>query len=180
MRILFDYGHGGTDPGATYKGRTEANDVLKLGQTVAKLLRQKGIQIDETRSTNKALTLKQRVQLEQRKDYDFFISFHRNAFKPEAATGAEVFVYNLKNPKSKPLADQLQQALVQIGFKNRGVKAASFYVLKHTKAPALLLEVGFIDNSLDNKLFDSKFNKIAQAISTTILQFSKTKSLHTN
>lgn len=77
------------------------------------------------------------------------------------ANKASKFIYNLKNPKSKPLADQLQQALVQISFKNRGVKAASFYVLKHTKAPALLLE-------------------IAQAITTTILQFSKTKSLYTN
>ena len=106
MLILFDYGHGGKDPGATYKGRQEANDVLLLGQAVATRLRAAGLQIDETRTTNTTLSLQQRVDMEQKKKYDYFISFHRNAFKPEGATGAEVFVFNLTNPSSK--SKQLQ------------------------------------------------------------------------
>ncbi|MER2058059.1 MAG: N-acetylmuramoyl-L-alanine amidase [Niallia sp.] len=75
----------------------------------------------------------------------------------KVATGAEIFIFNLSNPKSKPLADRIQRALVDIGFKNRGVKEDNFYVLKNTKTPALLLEIGFIDNSTDNKLFEAKF-----------------------
>lgn len=170
MLILFDYGHGGKDPGATYKGRQEANDVLLLGQAVAKRLRAAGVQIDETRTTNTTLSLQQRVEMEQKKKYDFFISFHRNAFKPEVGTGAEVFVFNLTNPqsKSKPLADKIQSALVNVGFRNRGVKEANFYVLKNTKAPALLLEIGFIDNSADNQLFDEKFDAIVDGITNAI------------
>ena len=54
----------------------------------------------------------------------------------------------------------MQRALVDVGFANRGVKAANFHVLRETKAPAVLIEIGFIDNSKDNKLFDSKFEKI--------------------
>lgn len=171
MLILFDYGHGGKDPGATYNGRHEANDVLRLGQAVAKKLRAAGAQIDETRTTNTALSLQQRVEIEKRKKYDFFISFHRNAFKPEVGTGAEVFVFSLSNPasKSKPLADKIQRALVNVGFRNRGVKESSFYVLKNTRAPALLLEVGFIDNSTDNQLFDTQFDAIVDAIANAIL-----------
>jgi len=42
------------------------------------------------------------------------------------------------------------------GFKNRGVKKADFYVLRETKMPAVLIEIGFIDNSIDNALFDIK------------------------
>ena len=171
MLILFDYGHGGKDPGATYNGRHEANDVLRLGQAVAKKLRAAGAQIDETRTTNTALSLQQRVEIEKRKKYDFFISFHRNAFKPEVGTGAEVFVFSLSNPasKSKPLADKIQRALVNVGFRDRGVKESSFYVLKNTRAPALLLEVGFIDNSTDNQLFDTQFDAIVDAIANAIL-----------
>ena len=168
MHLLFDYGHGGTDPGATYKGRKEADDVLRLGQAIAKLLRQKGIKIDETRSKDSTLTLQKRVEIEHKKQYDYFISFHRNAFKPEAAAGAEVFVFSTTS-KAKPLADNIQKALVNVGFKNRGVKTADFYVLKHTKAPAILLEVGFIDHTADNLLFDQQFNKIATAIANAIL-----------
>lgn len=171
MLILFDYGHGGKDPGATYKGRQEANDVLLLRQAIAKQLRAAGLQIDETRTTNTTLSLQQRIEIERKKKYDLFISFHRNAFKPETANGAEVFVFNFANSasKSKPLADKIQRALVNVGFKDRGVKEANFYVLKNTRAPALLLEVGFIDNSIDNKLFDEKFDSIVDVITQAIM-----------
>lgn len=168
--ILFDYGHGGKDPGATYKGRHEAHDVMLIGQAVAKRLRAAGIVIDETRTSHITLSLDQRVKIELKKNYDYFISFHRNAFKPEVATGAEVFVYHSYNAKSKPLATKIQQALVTIGFRDRGVKTADFYVLKHTKAPALLLEIGFIDSSIDNRLFDAKFDEIADGITDAILE----------
>lgn len=186
MLILFDYGHGGKDPGATYKGRHEADDVLALGQAVAKRLRASGVLIDETRTSNITVSLEQRVNIERQKKYDFFISFHRNAFKPEVGTGAEIYVYRLTNPlsKSKALAEKIQNALVRVGYHNRGVKEADFYVLKHTKAPALLLEVGFIDNSTDNALFDAKFQEIADGITHAILEgtgqtFTKTSTCPT-
>ena len=175
MLILFDYGHGGKDPGAVYKGRLEANDVLRLGQAVATRLRAAGIAIDETRTSNINVSLEQRVQLERKKSYDFFISFHRNAFKPEVATGAEVYVYKTANTKSKPLAAKIQQALVKVGYRDRGVKEAEFYVLKLTKAPALLLEVGFIDNSADDALFDAKFDAIVEGIANTVLEVAGKK-----
>ena len=170
MLILFDYGHGGRDPGATYKGRHEADDVLSIGQAIAKRLRAAGVVIDETRTTNTTLSLEQRVKMELKKTYDFFISIHRNAFKPEEGAGAEVYVYRSYNTKSKPLATKIQKALVGVGFRDRGVKEANFYVLKHTKAPALLLEIGFIDNSADNRLFDSKFEAIVDGITKAILE----------
>ena len=179
MLILFDYGHGGHDPGAVYKGRKEAQDVLRLGQAVAKRLRTAGIVIDETRTTDTAVSLDGRVKIELKKKYDYFISFHRNAFKPEHATGAEVYVYKAYNTKSRALARQIQQALVNIGFRDRGVKEADFYVLKHTKAPALLLEVGFIDNSSDNELFDKKFEWIAEGIAKAILDGALVKKAKT-
>ena len=170
MLILFDYGHGGKDPGATFKGRHEADDVLALGQAVAKRLRAAGVVIDETRTSNVGVSLEQRVKMELKKTYDFFISFHRNAFKPEVGTGAEVYVYKTANAKSKPLAAKIQSALVRVGFRDRGVKEADFYVLKHTKAPALLLEIGFIDNSTDNKLFDLKFEAIVDGIANAVIE----------
>lgn len=56
MHILFDYGHGGKEPGATYKGRHEANDVLRIGQAVAKRLRAAGLQIDAYNKYNSVFT----------------------------------------------------------------------------------------------------------------------------
>lgn len=50
----------------------------------------------------------------------------------------------------------------KIGCRDRGVKEAEFYVLKHTKASAWLLEIGFLNNSKDNQLFHTKFEAILE------------------
>ena len=169
-RICTDYGHGGNDSGAVYKGRKESDDNLALGKAVAAELRRHGVVADETRTADVAVSLNERSNFENRQSYDYFISFHRNAFKPEQAKGVETYTYLNPGAKAKGLADKIQNALVNIGFTNRGVKAANFHVLRETKAPAVLVEVGFIDNTGDNQLFDSKRDEIVAAIAGAILE----------
>lgn len=168
-RLCFDYGHGGNDPGACYNGRKESNDVLEIGKEVAKEVRRHGVIVDEIRTTDTTLSLQQRSNYENKNNYEYFISFHRNAFKPEAATGVETYTYLNQDARSKAMADKIQAAIVNLGFANRGVKKANFHVLRETKAPAVLIELGFIDNSKDNSLFDSKKKEIIKAISKAIL-----------
>lgn len=168
-RLCFDYGHGGNDPGACYNGRKESNDVLVVGKEVAKEVRRHGVIVDEIRSADTILTLQQRSNYENKSNYDYFISFHRNAFKPEVAAGIETYTYLNQDSRSKAMADKIQASIVNIGFLNRGVKKANFHVLRETKAPAVLIELGFIDNSKDNSLFDSKKKEIIKAVSKAIL-----------
>ena len=127
------------------------------------------MQVDETRSTDKTVSLIERTNLERKKKYDFFISIHRNAFQPEKGTGAETFIYSATSKKAAVLAADIQNALIRSGFANRGVKTANFHVLEKTSSPALLLEVGFIDNTNDNKLFDTKFDTLAKSIAKAII-----------
>ncbi|HWL23345.1 MAG TPA: N-acetylmuramoyl-L-alanine amidase [Ureibacillus sp.] len=168
--VMLDYGHGGKDPGAVYQGRKEADDVLKLGMAVAKKLRSVGINVKETRKSDNFLSLEERSNYERKVRPHYFISLHRNAFKPEHASGVETFVYLTNNTQSGEVAKEIQNRLVKIGFKNRGVKKANFHVLRETYAPAVLIEVGFIDNSIDNKIFDSKFDKMVDAIAEGIIE----------
>lgn len=169
IKICFDYGHGGLDPGAVYKGRKEKDDVLYVGRRIASEIIRHGLIVDETRTTDVSLSLKERTDFERQGDYEYFISFHRNAFRPEKAKGVETFVYTRPTKKANQLANKIQKSLVDIGFVNRGVKQASFYVLRNTKAPALLIEIGFLDNSEDNKLFDENIEKIIKEIAKAIL-----------
>lgn len=166
---MFDYGHGGNDPGAVNGNRKESNDVLKLGKAVAAVIRAAGINVDETRTTDKALSLSERSNMERKKKYDYFISFHRNAATNKSAYGVETYIFRTSNAKSLQLATAIQNSLVGIGFKNRGVKVANFHVLRETYSPAVLLEVGFISNVNDNKLFDGRFDEIVNAISKAII-----------
>jgi len=168
-RVCFDYGHGGEDPGATYNGRKESNDVLSIGRAVAAEVRRHGVTVDETRISDVAVSLNNRSAFENRNTYDYFISFHRNAFQLEKAKGAETFTYIKGGTKSKGLAQRIQTSLVALGFVDRGVKEANFHVLRETKAPAVLVEIGFIDNTGDNKLFDAKRDEIIKALAKAIL-----------
>jgi N-acetylmuramoyl-L-alanine amidase len=168
-RICADYGHGGSDPGGAYKGRKEKDDVLAVGRAVTAELRRHGVTVDETRTSDATVSLQNRSNFENKKTYDYFISFHRNAFKPEAARGAETYTYLNGRPDTKSLAKKINDALVAVGFVNRGVKEANFHVLRETKAPAILTEIGFIDNTGDNELFDSKRDAIVDGIAKAIL-----------
>lgn len=168
-RLCFDYGHGGAEPGACYKGRKECDDVLALGGAVAADVRRHGVIVDEIRTGDVTVSLRERSNFENENTYDYFISFHRNAYKPEEANGAETFVYLNPGEDASGLAVKLQEAMTNIGFANRGVKKSDFHVLRETKAPAVLVEMGFIDNSVDNSLFDKRRNELIQAISKAIL-----------
>lgn len=169
VRLCFDYGHGGKDPGAMYKGRKESNDNLSIGMEVAKRLRIFGVEVDEIRTIDVSIGLYERCVFANNGKYDYFISFHRNAFKPEVGNGVESFVYTNASLKARQLARKIQDSLVGCGFKNRGVKTANFYVLRETKMPAVLIEIGFIDNSTDNTLFDDKRKEIVHELSKAII-----------
>jgi len=166
--VNFDYGHGGKDSGAILGNRKESNDVLSIGKEIAVEMRRHSVTVDETRTNDSTLRLKDRSSFENKKDYDYFVSFHRNAFNKKAH-GVETFTYSKSSKKANELATKVQNNLVSLGFTDRGTKEANFHVLRETKAPAILVEMGFIDNLEDNKIFDSKRNEIVKAITQAIL-----------
>lgn len=168
-RLCFDYGHGGEDPGATYNGRKESDDILSLGKEVAAEVRRHGVVVDETRTSDATVSLNDRSSFENENTYDYFISFHRNAYEPEKAKGVETYTYLNPGEKSRELAESIQASLVILGFVDRGVKEANYHVLRETKAPAVLIEIGFIDNTEDNNLFDEKRNEIIKGLAKAIL-----------
>lgn len=177
VKVCFDYGHGGRDPGAVYNGRKESVGNLDMGSKVAEVVGEFDIEIGETRKTDIGLSLRKRVDFANKGNYDYFISFHRNAFIPEVANGVETFIYPKASPKAKALAEEIQRALVLCGFRDRGVKTADFYVLRATKMPAILIELGFIDNTSDNELFDQKRVELVEIISRAIIVNNQARTL---
>ena len=101
---------------------------------------------------------------------DYFISFHRNSSpKDNQYNGAEVLIYDKSGIKYQ-MAENILGALGEVGFREIGVKERpGLVVLRRTRMPALLIETGFINSDDDNKLFNEKFNEIAQGIADAIL-----------
>ena len=101
---------------------------------------------------------------------DFFVSIHRNSSPVQNQyMGVESLVYDLSGIKYE-MARNINAELETVGFVNLGVKARpNLIVLRRTKMPAVLVEVGFINSDTDNQLFDENFDAIARAIADGIM-----------
>lgn len=170
-RIALDAGHGGSDPGAVYKGRQEKDDTLDLTLAVGDILKKNGIDVYYTRTTDEYETPFKKATDANNSGADLFVSIHRNSSEnPNQYSGVETLVYSdtgLKAEVARNINNQLEDA----GFKNLGVdERKNLVVLKRTKMPAVLVEAGFINNNKDNYLFDEEFDSIAQAIADGILE----------
>lgn len=168
--IMLDAGHGGRDPGAVYNGRQEKDDTLALTLTIGEILEDNGIDVQYTRTTDVYKSPYERAQEANNADVNFFISIHRNSYPMDnTVSGVESLVYDLSGLKLE-MAENINGQLETIGFVNLGVKARpNLVVLRRTKMPAVLVEVGFLNSDTDNFLFDQNFNDIAQAIASGIL-----------
>lgn len=170
VKVLLDYGHGGGDPGAVKGSRYESNDVLNTGKKLASRLRNAGVIVGETRTTDKTVSLEERANLSNNGNYDLFVSLHRNSAANQAATGMETFVWKKVSSMELTLANKIQSRVGQIGFVDRGVKEGDFYVIRETYCPAVLVELGFIINAEDNRIFDAKQETIVNVLAESILE----------
>lgn len=167
--IVIDAGHGGYDAGAVNGTRFEKNDNLRMAMAVGERLKRCGINVIYTRTTDAFVPLLERSRISNSNNADLFVSIHRNSASNPNANGVETLVYTNASNKAVQAAEDLQQALVNAGVQsNRGVKRANLSVLRETNAPALLLELGFINNAQDNELFDSKFDTYADVIARSL------------
>jgi N-acetylmuramoyl-L-alanine amidase len=172
--IVIDPGHGGRDPGAVGIGGLREIDVaFPISLRVAELLEQQGLQVVLTRSNDRTLDLGPRVQIANQANADFFVSIHANAIsmsRPDV-NGIETYYYSTSG---YGLAEAIQNSMLQAtGMRNRGVKRARFYVLRHTRMPAALVEVGFVTGAEDApRLRDPQFHEImSRAIARGILEY---------
>ena len=156
--IMLDAGHGGADPGATYQGRQEKDDTLKLVLAIGQILQNHGIDVEYTRTTDVYETPYEKAMEANNAEVDYFVSIHRNSFPVDnEVSGVESLVYDLSGIKYQ-MAQDINEQLESVGFVNLGVHARpNLVVLRKTKMPAVLVEVGFINSDTDNMLFDQNF-----------------------
>lgn len=177
-RIIIDAGHGGRDPGAVGNGIQEKELALDVSRRVRDLLVKENIEVVMTRDTDVFLSLEERVNIAKKHNADGFVSVHANSFTNDSANGTEAFVRSASlsslDQKSRKLAESIHFRLVDVlGTRDRGVKQANFYVIRHNPHPATLLELGFISNPTEAALLNRKRQEMAVAIKDGILDYYK-------
>ena len=172
MRINVHAGHnadGRTACGAIGFLR-ESTEARRVKDAVVGMLRQMGHTVHDCTVDDAAgvsANLREIVAKCNARDVDLDISVHFNSGVGDLAgngrtTGTEVYVYS-PSSEATAHAEKVCQAIAGLGFRNRGVKySKGLYVLKNTKAPAMLIECCFVDDRDDVQLYDCQ--KMAEAI----------------
>ena len=191
--IFLDPGHGGSDSGAFENGVKEKDLTLSVYNKVSSRLASLGYTVLTSRNTDKDVGLVSRADQANKSNADMFLSIHFNAGGRGTAYGIETYYYkpedgytptinkeNHNNPerieKSRKLANKIQQNLLyKTGAYDRGVKRASFAVLRETSIPSILVELGFIDNQEEvNKIKTNEYQeKLADGIVDGIVEYYK-------
>lgn len=174
-RIVVDAGHGGKDHGAIRSGVNEKDLNLSLALMVRDALEAKGFKVYMTRSNDVFLPLPQITAITNQIQPDLFISIHHNASVNAAQHGIETYYYT---PQSLAFAQKVHARKINaVGARDGGVKKAMFYVIHHTKVPAILCEVGYVSNPselTELQGFDRK-SKTARSIADGVVDYLKTR-----
>ena len=169
-KVVLDAGHGGYDFGATNGTRMEKDDNLAMVLAVGPILQNCGVNVIYTRTSDVFIPLLERSQISNNANADMFVSIHRDSSTNPNYNGVTNFVHTTAGSKDVANANLVLNRVVSAGVQSsHGLQYANYSVLRETRAPSMLFELGFISNTEDNRLFDTRFNEYARAIASGIL-----------
>ncbi|MFW6269593.1 MAG: N-acetylmuramoyl-L-alanine amidase family protein [Bacillota bacterium] len=154
--FVIDPGHGGHDPGAVGPGGIEEKDInLETALELYEILKlHTTAEIYLTRSSDKFLSLSERIRFTREKNADIFISIHYNADTSGRKRGIETYAYYSASRETWALAWSIHEAVVRnLNLIDRGLMVDNFQVIRElTDCKAILLELGYISNPAEEKI----------------------------
>ena len=123
--------------------------------------------------TNNSSSLTARVTEANNWGADVLISLHTNASVNPSATGTEALIYSRSSTEALNIAtDILSELNLITGLRNRGiVERPGLYILRRSRMPAVLVEMGFISNPNDAELMAYSPNLFALGIYRGLLDY---------
>lgn len=185
--VVIDAGHGGEDPGKVgINGALEKDinleialllkDYLESNDVKVVLTREDGEGLNDANASNKKVQdMKRRIALIEEASPILTVSIHQNSYPEEYVHGAQVFYYS-GSTEGQKLAERIQKQLVKKADpeNKRQIKANdSYYLLKKTKTPIVIVECGFLSNREESeKLCQEEYQEsLAWAIHIGIMQY---------
>ena len=172
IKISINAGHtvGGAGYGAVYKGFRESEINRAVTTALIPKLQTLGHTVHIStvdKATSTQAYLSQTVKSANKSGADLFLSIHCNASMAHTGHGVECWTYK---GAQHTAAKRICANLSNLGFRNRGIKdGRNLYVVKHTIAKAILIELFFLDNYTDRKRYlELGADKIATAIAEAI------------
>lgn len=184
--VVVDAGHGGSDPGKIGVNHTIEKEVnLAIAKLVKKELEKSGVKVVMTREADSGLTsktlvstkvedMKERVRIINQANPEITVSIHQNSYQESSVHGAQVF-YFTHSKAAEDAALIMQERLREVDKGNtRQAKANdTYFMLKKTEVPTIIVECGFLSNREDaEKLVKEEYQKqMAEKICEGILEY---------
>lgn len=172
--IVIDAGHGGNDQG-THAGDLLEKDVnLSVAKLLRKELKKNGWRVLMTREDDSRVELSDRTGLANEKSAAVFISIHCNYCEDSAKIRGTECYYMESSDESRTIAERISAKFdEELKIKSRGVKTEDFHVLRQTKMPAVLVELGYFSNAAEKKkLSGQDYQKLlAQCIAEAMNEY---------
>ena len=189
--VVLDAGHGGNDPGKVGDTGCYEKDInLLIVEKLKTFLEMEGIKVlltrdgdyglyAETDTNKKSADMRNRVKIIEENKPMLAVSVHQNSYTDGSIKGAQTF-YSGFSIESKELAEKIQASMVTVLDKNNHRKSKqndSYYLLKKTTCPIVIVESGFLSNDAECKLLETEFyqEKVAWSIYMGIMQYLNAK-----
>ena len=175
MKIFIDAGHNHSkfNTGASGNGIKEQDITFLVAEKLAKKLQSVNIEtmlsrktINENLGTNNSTSLSTRTTMANNWEANYFISLHCDAASSPNAKGSHICVYSNMSVAAD-LANAINPRLLELGLSGRSnliVERPELSVLKKSKMPAILIEMGFITNARDADIQKNNQDGLAEAI----------------
>ena len=176
MRKIAIYaGHGGADSGAVgQNGELEKDYTLKIATAAINALNASGYETITNRISDVSRDIADDANTANSAGVDYVAEIHLNSNSGTPAAGTEVY-YSITGGKGKELAENILNEITALGYKSRGIKTKKgssgkdyFGIIRRTTAPAVLIEVCFINNPDDMSRLDC--DAAGRAIASGILK----------
>ena len=159
--IIVDPGHGGSNPGTRGVGpQPEKDIVLAVAWDLKGMLEYAGAKVIMTRDGDyspggkNANQLQARVKIANSSPADVYVSIHNDWNNDSRITGTTSYFYS---GEGYYLAEALQKGIVEeLDSRSLGVRWGNYYVLRNTKMPAALVELGFLSNKKEANLLGTR------------------------
>ena len=185
--VLIDAGHGGDDPGKVgINGALEKDINLEIAFFVKKFLEAEDVTVVMTRNSDEGLyreespnkkieDLKNRLALIDASGAVLAVSIHQNSYTSERVKGAQVFYYESSEEGEKAallMQEQLRKGVDETNDR-QAKKNGSYYLLKKSSTPTIIVECGFLSNGEEAELLTQEAyqEKMAWNIAIGILQY---------
>lgn len=195
--VVVDPGHGGNDEGCHGHGLKEKDLTLDIAIRIGRLLESFDVPVVLTRHDDRYVALAERSAIANAIGRTVFVSIHFNQFRG-IAEGIETFYADQKIPpefawtwvglfgvpatpcpdRGEALAGCIQTSLVKkMDARNRGIRGRGLYVVRHVTSPAVLVEAGFLTNTIEAQMLgtDDYRERLAAGIAEGLLDYIKSQ-----